>query len=151
MLEVRDTFLSHAGDDEETARLLAAALQARGHSVWYDEAELVVGDSLSEQIDRALAHARFGVVLLSRAFFAKPWPRRELEGLVARETIGGERSILPVWHNIDQRYLVEVAPPLADRLAANTGDGVEHVADEVSRAINRRRLGPALPGSQASE
>ncbi len=50
--EVRDAFVSHAGEDEQIARALASALQARGHSVWYDEAELCVGDSLTEEIDR---------------------------------------------------------------------------------------------------
>ena len=61
---------------------------------------------------------------------------------------GGQRSILPVWHEIDQHNLVTVAQPLADRLAANTAHGADDVADEVSRAIKRRRLGPALPGEQ---
>lgn len=134
----RDVFLSHAGEDELVARALAQALVARGHSVWYDEAELVIGDSLSEHIDRGLAQSHFGVVILSAAFLAKPWPRRELEGLVARETADGRHLILPVWHGIDQHDLVQRAPALAGRLAVSTARGVDHVADEISRAIRRR-------------
>lgn len=143
--EVRDAFVSHAGEDEEIARALAAALEGRGHSVWYDEAELCVGDSLTEEIDRGLATSRFGVVILSRAFFAKRWPRRELEAFVARETVSGARAVLPVWHEIDEHYLVETAPLLADVLAANTNEGIDSIADQISRAICRRPPGPIGP------
>lgn len=143
--EVRDAFVSHAGEDEQIARALASALEARGHSVWYDEAELCVGDSLTEEIDRGLATSRFGVVILSRAFFAKRWTRRELQAFVARETAGGVRAVLPVWHEIDEHYLVETAPLLADVLAANTNEGIDSIADQISRTIRRRPRGPIVP------
>ncbi len=55
----------------------------------------MVGDSLGDKIDAGLSMARFGVVVLSHAFFGKRWTRRELDGLVARETIGGKAIILP--------------------------------------------------------
>jgi hypothetical protein len=149
--EVRDAFISHAGEDKlDVVRPLAAALQARGHTVWVDENELVVGDSLSESIDWGIAHSRFGVVVLSPAFFAKPWPRRELKSLTAREVIQGH-GLLPIWHGIDEAFLAGQAPSLADKVAANTADGIEKVADQVSNAIKQRReheapaLHPALP------
>jgi hypothetical protein len=39
--------------------------------------------------------SRFGVVILSPAFFAKEWPNKELDGLVAREDSRG-KVILPI-------------------------------------------------------
>lgn len=117
----------------------------RGHSVWYDEAELCVGDSLTEEIDRGLTTSRFGVVILSRAFFAKRLTRRELQAFIARETAGGVRAVLPVWHEIDEHYLVETAPLLADVLAANTNEGIDSIAAQISRAIRRRPPGPIAP------
>jgi hypothetical protein len=70
-----DLFIAHASEDKDAvARPLSEALLARGWSVWLDELELTVGDSLSSHIDSALARSRFGVVVLSPAFFAKPWP-----------------------------------------------------------------------------
>jgi TIR domain-containing protein len=72
-----DIFVSHAAEDKATvARPLAAALRRAGARVWLDEQELTIGDSLSEKIDEGLAHSQFGVVILSPAFFAKHWPRR---------------------------------------------------------------------------
>ncbi len=149
--EIRDAFISHAGEDKDTvARPLAQLLEALGHSVWLDEQQLVVGDSLSESIDRGLALSRFGVVVLSRSFFAKSWPKRELEGLVARETIRGEQVILPVWHEVDETHVLKFSPPLAARYAAKTSEGLEVVANKISEAINRRGPGPARPSVPAA-
>jgi hypothetical protein len=123
-----DIFVSHAAEDKATvARPLAAALRRAGARVWLDEQELTIGDSLSEKIDEGLAHSQFGVVILSPAFFAKHWPRRELAGLRSREE-QGEKVILPVWHNVDKATISQFSPILADALAANTEQGIDNVA-----------------------
>jgi hypothetical protein len=132
----RDLFISHASEDNEAvARPLAAALKERGWTVWLDDFELTVGDSLSERIEQGLATSRFGVVVLSPAFFAKAWPQRELRGLNARELSARSKVILPVWHEVDHDYIAARAPILADRLAANTERGLDAVADELHRAL----------------
>ena len=93
-----DVLISHASEDKEAiARPLAELLVLFGVRVWYDEDTLEIGDSLSESIDTGLASSRFGVVVLSRNFFSKPWARRELAGLVAKE-VATETMILPIWH-----------------------------------------------------
>ncbi len=121
-----DLFISHASEDKENlVRPLAVALRNLGLKVWYDEFVLNQGDSLSNSIDSGLASSRFGLVVLSRAFFAKRWPQRELAGLVARE-VAGCSVILPVWHGVSHQDVVAVSPTLADRVAfytANT-DGI---------------------------
>lgn len=138
-----DVFISHASEDKErVAQPLAAALVARGWKVWLDELELTVGDSLHGSISTALAQSRFGVVILSPAFFAKQWPQRELAGLAAREVNAGTKVILPVWHDIDSHYLAERAPILADRLGALTDAGIDDVADKLSLALTKADLGP---------
>jgi len=142
----RDIFICHASEDAKMrpparppARPLAAALKSLGHSVWLDESELVIGDSLTESIEHGLAHCLFGVVILSEAFFDKRWTKREMAGLTSREMIDGQRMILPVWHGIDSVFLAQRAPMLADLLAARAEDGIEHVAAQISRAIQKRR------------
>jgi TIR domain len=90
----RDVFVSHATEDKAAiARPLAEELRRRGLSIWFDEYELVLGDSLREKIDAGLQHARTGVVILSPAFFAKRWTAWELNGLVAR-LMAGERNVI---------------------------------------------------------
>jgi hypothetical protein len=84
-----DAFISHATEDkEEIVRALAELLQENGFSIWYDEFQLRVGDSLRRSIDKGLANSRFGIVILSPHFFAKNWPQYELDGLIAKEILG---------------------------------------------------------------
>jgi hypothetical protein len=124
-----DAFISHASEDKNNfVRPLAHALTALGATVWYDEFSLKLGVSLSASIDKGLAGSRYGIVVLSKDFIAKPWPQRELQGLVARE-IGGRSTILPVWLNLKYEDLLDFSPPLADKVAAKvtaetTADGI---------------------------
>lgn len=118
--EKYDVFISHASEDKEAmARPLAEFLQRFCLQVWYDEDTVRIGDSLSESIDRGLAASRFGVVILSKSFFEKPWARHELKGLVAQDNAIGN-VILPVWHGINVDTVREISPTLADRYALST-------------------------------
>lgn len=130
-----DVFISHASEDkEDVARPLAAHLREQGLSVWLDEFELTLGDSLRRSIDRGLSKSRFGVVILSKAFFSKEWPNRELDGLVAREKNIG-KVILPIWHNVSRDEVLKFSPTLADRLAVSTSRGIKYVAEQIISAV----------------
>jgi hypothetical protein len=131
-----DVFISHASEDKDAiARPLAVRLRQRGYGVWFDEFELKVGSSLRRSIDRGLAGARFGVVILSSSFFAKDWPQRELDGLAAIETATGRHSILPVWHELDQPAVALHSPTLADRVAVRSDQPIEEVVSQLAEAI----------------
>ena len=101
-----DVFISHASEDkDDVVRPLAHALQDAGLQVWYDEFELRIGDSLRRKIDKGLASSRFGVIVLSKAFFGKGWTNYELDGLVTR-AVTGEQVLLPIWHNISKKEVI---------------------------------------------
>lgn len=130
-----DLFISHASEDkEEIARPLAALLESRGHKVWFDECELTLGDSLRQRIDQGLVQSRFGIVILSPSFFAKEWPRKELDGLVARED-SQQKVILPVWHGIDSTDVAKFSPLLAGRLAVSSTRGLAAIAVAIEAAM----------------
>lgn len=98
----RDVFISHASEDkEQVAQPLERELRRGGLNVWYDESVLRVGDSLYQQISHGLATSRYGIVILSRNFFAKNWPKQELSALSAR-VIDGTTRILPIWHGLSR-------------------------------------------------
>jgi len=120
------------------ARPLAEALRSASYEVWFDEYELVLGDSLRQRIDEGLAASRFGVVVLSRRFFEKGWPQSELNGLFAKEMVGGERLILPVWHEIDEDYLASKSPLLADRIGVPS-NSLDQAVEQIIRAIEHRK------------
>jgi hypothetical protein len=129
-----DFFISHASEDKQAiARPLADTLLAKGMKVWYDEFSLTVGDSLRESIDRGLSQSRFGIVILSRHFFAKHWPQKELNGLATRE-VDGRKVILPVWHGVRVKEVRSYSPMLADRIAVSTDNSLEHVVEKLLTA-----------------
>ena len=129
-----DVFISHASEDKDFVRPLAERLSSCGLRVWIDEVNLTVGDSLNRKIAVALGRSRFGIVVISHNFLKKEWPQRELDGLTAREH-DGSKVILPVWHGVDFQDVRKHSPMLADRLAVNTARGIDHVVEELLRAV----------------
>lgn len=134
-----DVFISHATEDKEfVAGPLAHALRERGVSVWYDEFELRIGDSLRRSIDIGIANSRFGLVILSKPFFAKNWPQYELDGLVTR-TNSNQQILLPIWHEISKDEVIARSASLADRVALRTSDhAIDEIADEIAAVIASR-------------
>ncbi len=131
-----DVFVSHASEDKDAVvRPLAEALRTRGVSVWYDEFELRIGDSLRRKIDLGIARSRFGLVVVSKSFFAKGWPQYELDGLVTM-AVNDQQVLLPIWHEISKDEVIGHSPSLADRVALRTSDyGIDEIADEVAAVI----------------
>jgi hypothetical protein len=129
-----DVFICHAhADKDEVVRPLANALRDQNLAVWYDEFELAIGANLRRKIDEGLVRSRFGVVVLSPAFFGQGWKQYELDGLVTKEVAGGEQIILPVWHNVTQADVMGYSPSLAAKLARSTAEySVEQIAAEIA-------------------
>jgi TIR domain len=93
---IRDVFVSHAFEDkDEIARQLVEALVARGISVWFDEYELRLGDSIRKKIEQGLRDSRHGLIIMTKNFFNREWTQKELSALEA----SGKR-VMPVWHGI---------------------------------------------------
>jgi hypothetical protein len=130
-----DVFISHASEDKDTfVRGLVSNLESAGVKVWYDEFTLKLGDRLRQSIDKGLAKSRYGVVVLSVNFFNKQWPQDELNGLAVRER-NGEKVILPVWLDVDERYVASYSPTLADRVATKTSDGMQKVVSDILSVV----------------
>jgi hypothetical protein len=107
-----DVFVAHASEDKAVAREFVRAIEARGLSVWFDEEELLPGDSLRRRISAGLRDSTVGLVLLSHSFFAKDWPQWELDGLTARYIAGEARVLIPVWHGVTVDDVRDFSPPL---------------------------------------
>jgi TIR domain len=137
-----DAFISHATEDKDTVvRPLAAALVRLGFQLWFDQTELRVGDGLRKSIDRGLSKSRYGIVVLSKAFFAKNWPRYELDGLTARE-VKGRKVILPIWHGVTGREVLKYSAPLADKIALSTGT---MTIQQIARTLGRELISRPKP------
>ena len=131
-----DVFISHASEDkDDVVRPLANSLREKGVKVWYDEFEMKIGDSLRRKIDKGLANSRFGIVVISKDFIKKGWTNYELDGIITK-SISGEQIILPIWHNITKKEVIDFSPSLADKLARNTAiNTIEEISEEIAELI----------------
>jgi hypothetical protein len=72
-------FLCHSSEDKPFVRRLASQLSSKGIKVWLDEAEINIGDSLSEKIGSAINEMSYFVIILSDHSISSQWVKRELQ------------------------------------------------------------------------
>jgi hypothetical protein len=132
-----DAFISHAREDKaQVVQPLFDELRRRGYRIWYDRYELKLGDSLRGSIERGLSHSRYGIVVLSKAFLRKRWPRSELDGLLARESTD-RKVILPIWHDVTEEEIAARSPILAGRLAIDSREGTSAISDAIVEVLGQ--------------
>jgi DNA-binding MarR family transcriptional regulator len=135
-----DVFISHASEDKDSfARPLAQALVNLGLKVWFDEFTLQIGDKLRESIDGGLGKSDFGVIILSKNFFSKNWPKMELEGLTTL-SMKNETRLLPIWHGVSSDDVVKFSPMIATLYALGSSLGVNTIASKIQRVVTHKQI-----------
>jgi len=130
-----DVFVTYAHADKEVADELAYELEALGITAWIDTTELTIGKGIRRSIDHGLAHSRFGVALMSHAFFSREWTQIELDGIVALQ-VAGRQQVLPIWHGLSHDEMLRYSPTLANTIAARTSEStIKEIAAEIARAV----------------
>jgi hypothetical protein len=81
-----DVFISYASEDRETARKLAAGLEKRGWSVWWDR-KIIAGQTFDQIIEQELDTAKCVIVLWSQHSITSEWVKGEA-------TVAAEREVL---------------------------------------------------------
>lgn len=129
-----DVFVSHASEDKESfVDEFVQVLKNRNLRVWYDALNIEWGDSLRAKIDEGLRRSRFGVVILSPDYIdeGKYWTKAELNGLFQLESVNG-KALLPIWHRLTKKEVMDFSPIIADRNALKTADMTpEEIADKL--------------------
>lgn len=138
-------FVSHATEDNDRfARGFAEGLRENGCRVWFDEWELLPGDSLVDKVfEEGLKDADVMVVVLSAHSVDKPWVREELNAAFINR-IEGRCRLIPV-------VIDDVAVPEALKSTVwqriDDLDHYEEELDRILRAIHDDRNRPE-PGAQ---
>jgi hypothetical protein len=96
-------FVSYSHEDKLFARRLASDLRDAGHSVWIDETEILVGDSLIGRIVDAIGNVDFVAAIISKTSTNSHWVQRELELASSREIDERRVIVLPIL--LDDVYL----------------------------------------------
>lgn len=89
-------FISYSYKDKPFVEWLVAALSQEGISVWYDQQEIQVGDSLQSKIEEGLRASTFIIVVLSKSSLESKWIRFELNSALLYSAQKSGIKILPV-------------------------------------------------------
>jgi WD40 repeat protein len=84
-------FISYSRRDTDTLRELASALEAAGHSIWWDVRSIRAGADWQRAIGTGIVDSDAVILMLSTHSVASEWVRKELE--IARSQ---HKAILPV-------------------------------------------------------
>jgi hypothetical protein len=128
-------FLSHSSRDKFFVRKLAERLKSVGIRVWLDEAEINIGDSLTEKIGHAITEMDFVGVVLSNNSVNSEWVQRELQIAIQRELATKRVVVLPLL--LDP---VEIPHFLKDKLYADftTPERFEETFPKLLKALGVR-------------
>ncbi|MGA7563784.1 MAG: toll/interleukin-1 receptor domain-containing protein [Desulfobaccales bacterium] len=75
----KSIFLSHSSKDKFFVRTLADHLRKYGIKVWIDEAEINIGDSMTDKIGQAIETTDYVGVVLSHNSINSEWVQKELQ------------------------------------------------------------------------
>lgn len=89
-------FICHSSDDKGFARKLAGDLVNHGYRVWFDDWEIMVGDSLYDKIQTAVKSSTWFIIVLSPSSVNSNWCKRELHNALVEEDDKGRVFVLPV-------------------------------------------------------
>lgn len=89
-------FLSHSHKDKHFTGKLNEDLKDVGIKVWFDEAEIRVGDSLIQKITEGLDEMEYIGAILSSNSVSSNWVKKELEIAMNDEINGKKVKVLPI-------------------------------------------------------
>lgn len=140
-------FLSYAREDLDRARTVAAALEKRGYSVWWDR-QISGGSEYSREIEQALMSAAAVVVLWSRASVNSAWVRDEAakgrdSGRLIPASLDGTDPPL----GFGQHHTIDL-----QRLSRRRSPGFEQIVAAVRQKVGGHSpaIAPAAMGRSAS-
>jgi len=89
-------FISYSHENKDFVDRLAAQLVVKKASVWVDRWELKVGDSLLQNVEKAITESSALLVVLSKASVESEWCKKELTAGLTRELEEKRVLVLPV-------------------------------------------------------
>jgi TIR domain-containing protein len=107
-------FLSHNWEDKEFVRRLADDLRRAGITVWVDEAEIKLGDSIIGKIEEGILGSEYLGVILSPSSVASKWVKEELRTVLHYQVSTEAKTVIPLLYQP-----CDIPPFLVDKLYAD--------------------------------
>lgn len=91
-----DIFVSHSSKDKDIAAHLATDLNFCAVDVWLDQWELQIGESLTDEIAKAMDESRYIAILITANYNKTAWTKTEYKKALSREQKEGRTVMLPL-------------------------------------------------------
>ena len=88
-------FLSYSHKDRTFADRLVKDLRAKGHTVWRDDDNVKIGESIRRSIEEGITSSRFTIVLVSNSSVQSEWCQKELDMALLDEATR-DVKVLPI-------------------------------------------------------
>lgn len=92
----RKIFISYSSKDKDFVTSLVDSLTAKEVSIWFDQIEIKVGDSIISKISNAIDKMQGIVIVLSNHSIRSNWVRKELNTALVNRLSGKNILILPI-------------------------------------------------------
>ena len=89
-------FLCHSSKDKEFVERIALQLKEARLDVWYDNWEILIGDSIIEKIQDGIERSDFLVIVLSKSSVRSKWVRKEIGAGLDKEIKRKGAFVLPL-------------------------------------------------------
>ena len=89
-------FISHSSRDKQAALRLATVLNFCAIDVWLDDWELDVGQSLTDEIAKAMEDSRYIAILITENYNTTVWTKTEYKKALSREQKESRTVMLPL-------------------------------------------------------
>jgi hypothetical protein len=127
-------FISYASEDRAFVERLVEALDRYAANVWYDQREIVPGESIAEKINAALDKTSALIAVMSPASVDKPWVQRELSASLGRQLQSHHIKVLPV---VVEKC--DLPPSVADIRCADFTESFEKGFNDLLAGLQGRR------------
>lgn len=138
-------FISHAGDDQETAVALAAGLEAAGFKSWYYERDCAPGKSYLLQTGKAVEDCSVVILLISK--------RSVLSSQVTKEVVRAveaDKPFIPVLCDLSHPEFQQLQPEWREAVGSAVSvplppEGVAAIVPRILIGLNALGIVPGQP------
>lgn len=131
-------FISYAHRNARTANKLASRLRKEGHYPWIDSEQILVGESIADTVGRAIRECDFLCFLVTKAFLASKWTRKEVNTALSREIGSGGTVVLPLLADISLKPS-QLPPFLGEKRCADFRKSFDRGFRQLIRTVEGRR------------
>ena len=139
-------FLSHSSKDKEFVRWLATSLEDLGHTVWFDEWDLKVGDCIVSGVQKGIDGADYVALVLSKNALASSWVENEWKAKYWVEIQERKVKILPIKLEDCEIPILLRTKKYAD-FSQNRTKGLIDLANALGPLLTRSSQGLTVPSN----